>query len=216
MKIIKMDNFDLKKYLVENKVTTNSRMLEVEMGMVPADVTGKDSYDGALPAGVKEELPKLDMSAIASMVSSKLPIGKIAAKIKNDPKALDALNKLADMYGLNRMNELDSSDMKSIEIAATQFASTVKEERSANATVAMTVFGGPLLMTIPGVWNFLQDIAYKLQGFGTHAAGFVGDLQIFTTPTTPDVLTTRAIMYIMSMIAGFIIGIILDALADNS
>ena len=38
-----MDNFDLKKYLVENKVTTNSRMLEVEMGMVPADVTGKDS-----------------------------------------------------------------------------------------------------------------------------------------------------------------------------
>jgi len=51
-----MDNFDLKKYLVENKVTTNSRMLEVEMGMVPADVTGKDSYDGALPAGVKEDI----------------------------------------------------------------------------------------------------------------------------------------------------------------
>ena len=53
-----MDNFDLKKYLVENKVTTNSRMLEVEMGMVPADVTGKDSYDGALPAGVKDDLKK--------------------------------------------------------------------------------------------------------------------------------------------------------------
>ena len=53
-----MDNFDLKKYLVENKVTTNSRMLEVEMGMVPADVTGKDSYDGALPAGVKDDIKK--------------------------------------------------------------------------------------------------------------------------------------------------------------
>jgi hypothetical protein len=53
-----MDNFDLKKYLVENKVTTNSRMLEVEMGMVPADVTGKDSYDGALPAGVKGDIKK--------------------------------------------------------------------------------------------------------------------------------------------------------------
>lgn len=213
-----MDNFDLKKYLVENKVTTNSRMLEVEMGMVPADVTGKDSYDGALPAGVKEELPKLSMSAIVSMIKRELPIDAIVSKIKNDPKKLDALNKLADMYGLNRMNELDSSDMKSIEIAATQFASTVKEEeRSANATVGMTIFGGPLLMAIiPSAAKFLENIAYKLQGFGTHAAGFRGDLQIFTTPTTPDILTTHAIMFVMSMIAGFIIGIILDALADNS
>lgn len=214
-----MDNFDLKKYLVENKVTTNSRMLEVEMGMVPADVTGKDSYDGALPAGAKEDFPKLDMSAITSMVTSKLPIDKIAARIKNDPKALDALNKLADMYGLNRMNELDSSDMKSIEMAARKFASTVKEDDgsgSANATAGMTIFGGPLLMTIPGIWNFLHDIAYKLQGFGVHAAGFRGDLEIFTTPTRPDELTTQAIMYIMSIIGGFIIGRILDALADNS
>ena len=211
-----MDNFDLKKYLVENKVTTNSRMIEVEMGMVPADVTGKDSYDGALPAGAKEDFPKLDMSAITSMVTSKLPIDKIAARIKNDPKALDALNKLADMYGLNRMNELDSSDMKSIEMAARKFASTVKEEESRNATAGMTIFGGPLLMIIPGIWNFLHDIAYKLQGFGVHAAGFRGDLEIFTTPTRPDELTTQAIMYIMSIIGGYIIGRILDALADNS
>jgi hypothetical protein len=33
-----MDNFDLRKYLAKNKATTNSRMLEAEMGSVPIDV----------------------------------------------------------------------------------------------------------------------------------------------------------------------------------
>ena len=74
-----MDNFDLKKYLVENKVTTNSRMLEVEMGMVPADVTGKDSYDGALPAGAKEDIKDL-VDKIKDKVLNSPVLDKIANK----------------------------------------------------------------------------------------------------------------------------------------
>jgi hypothetical protein len=74
-----MDNFDLKKYLVENKVTTNSRMLEVEMGMVPADVTGQDSYDGALPAGTKEDIKDLTDKIKAKILNSPL-LDKIANK----------------------------------------------------------------------------------------------------------------------------------------
>ena len=44
-----MDNFDLKKYLVENKLTTNSRMLIVETlfstGREYLKATAKDYYN---------------------------------------------------------------------------------------------------------------------------------------------------------------------------
>lgn len=80
-----MDNFDLKKYLVENKVTTNSRMLEVEMGMVPADVTGKGSYDGALPAGVKDDIKKFFDDFFNSPQAVNL-VKQIAAKMSPEEK----------------------------------------------------------------------------------------------------------------------------------
>ena len=76
-----MDNFDLRKYLVENKVTTNSRMAEVEMGMIPADITGKGNYDGALPTGFGEVEYTLHLK-------NSHPRIKVDKKIKLDFKPL--------------------------------------------------------------------------------------------------------------------------------
>ncbi len=64
---------------IRNKASINSRMLEVEMGMVPVDVTSKSNWGGALPAGVREDI--------------KLLLSKVKKEMLNSPILDQMINK---------------------------------------------------------------------------------------------------------------------------
>ncbi len=155
-----MDNFDLKKYLVENKVTTNSRMLEVEMGMVPADVTGKDSYDGALPTGAKE-----DIKGLLNKIKEEVLNSPILDKIAN--KAISSMSEeektgLLKMFGVDKGRVPSFEDIYAIvsQKAPTQALNEEVDETSVVGVVlrilrgvvgANLVFAGALIPAIIGM-----------------------------------------------------------------
>ncbi len=137
-----MDNFDLKKYLVENKVTTNSKMLEVEMGMVPADVTGRDSYDGALPAGAKEDIKGLVDKIKAKVLDSPL-LDKIANKaIAN--MSQDEKTSVLKMFGADQGRVPSFEDIYAV---VTQKA----PKENLNEEIDRESVGGTVLKLIRGV-----------------------------------------------------------------
>jgi hypothetical protein len=155
-----MDNFDLKKYLVENKVTTNSRMLEVEMGMVPADVTGQDSYDGALPAGAKE-----DIKGLIDKIKDKVLNSAILDKIAN--KAISGMSEeektaILKMFGADKGRVPSFEDIYAI---VTQKApkETLNEEFDRDSVLALVlrifrgvvglnlIFAGALIPAVIGM-----------------------------------------------------------------
>jgi len=157
--------------------------------------TDKDPY----MAEAEADMPKINLPAINAKIEDSPKIDVIAAKVQNDPKAMDALNKLASMYGLNTMNELDSSDFRSIEMAASKFVSNLQEmsgDDDASLTAA-GIFGGPLLLAIPGLMEFVQQLAMNLQGSEEYVVG------------------TDSLIFIGSVVAGMAIGNILDRIKNK-
>jgi hypothetical protein len=151
-------------------------------------------------AEAQVDMPKINLPAINAKIEDSPRIDIIAAKVQNDPKAMDALNKLASMYGLNKMNELDSSDFRSIEMAASKFASNL-QEMSGDDDASLTasgILGGPLLLTIPGVYEFILQLVQSMQA-------------------NPDyVVGTQSLIFLGSMIAGVAVGNILDRIKNKS
>ena len=93
-----MDNFDLKKYLVENKVTTNSKMLtEAE------EISPEQAVNQAMKV-----LPKLEKST---------EFDKLASQVVQDPELMQQLEKALSQAGIS-MNEniyqLDTGDLKNL------------------------------------------------------------------------------------------------------
>jgi hypothetical protein len=152
-------------------------------------------------AEAQVDMPKINLPAINTKIEDSPKIDVIAAKIQNDPKAMDALNKLASMYGLNKMNELDSSDFKSIEMAARKFASNLQEmEGSDDASLTLSgILGGPLLLMLgPGVYEFILQLVQSMQA-------------------NPDyVVGTDSLIFIGSAVAGMVVGNILDRIKNKS
>ena len=58
-----MDNFDLKKYLVENKVTTNSQMINEAEGEAPRVITVKVTESGKNKMGLKNTPTSIRMTS---------------------------------------------------------------------------------------------------------------------------------------------------------
>ena len=139
------------------------------------------------------DMPKINIPAIASKIEDSPKIDVIASKVQNNPKAMDALNKLASMYGLNQMNELDSSDFSSIEMAAKEFASTLQEmgDNDDASLTAAGVLGGPLLLAIPGLMEFIHQAI-----------------------PAADSASGDSLIFLASVVAGVAIGNILDRIKN--
>jgi hypothetical protein len=91
MKIIKMDNFDLKKYLVENKVTTNSQMMDevsefkFEPGSYFSAMHSDDPRAKAFMQNIKKAADN-DMSMRYTVVN------KLKDYVKANPEVKDKLD----------------------------------------------------------------------------------------------------------------------------
>jgi len=83
-----MDNFDLKKYLVENKVTTNSRMLVAETllssGREYLKAAAKQYWDVDLDDPNAEQ--ELEASGAVAGEISTLPVDAVMWMMDNDPQ----------------------------------------------------------------------------------------------------------------------------------
>jgi len=205
-----MDNFNFEKFIRDFKAGKNPygetpQSLTESTTPEPTEETPKETYVNEFLSEVEAKLKevrddsKINLSSINSKIKNNSKIDAIAAKVQNDPKAMDALNKLASMYGLNTMNELDSSDFRSIEMAAKKFASNLQEmsdDDDASLTAA-GIFGGPFLLAIPGLMEFVQQLAMNLQGSEEYVVG------------------TDSLIYLGSVIAGMAIGNILDRIKNK-
>ena len=125
-----MDNFDLKKYLVENKVTTNSKMLgEAEQNSVAVD---------------SSDIAKIQQSS---------DVQKLAAAVAKDPKAMAKLDQIMQKAGVTLEEsegvDIDSNDVKKI---ASVISSHLNEEAPVTSGERMMAgfFGGLGSMFIPG------------------------------------------------------------------
>jgi hypothetical protein len=75
-----MDNFDLKKYLVENKVTTNSQMMNEVSSEALQDIAGIiDTYSPEDPADVADMVGEL---ALEHLEGENIPSGQFNAKMR--------------------------------------------------------------------------------------------------------------------------------------
>ena len=115
-----MDNFDLKKYLVENKVTTNSKMLNEEAaGMSPAQLAVK----------LEDKLEDL-------------PIMKqIADKIANDPELMQQYQAGMEKLGVAMKESMSDPTPQEIAKVTSIFMNKLTEGQDATAEAAMGMLG---------------------------------------------------------------------------
>ena len=160
-----MDNFDLKKYLVENKATTNSRMLS-EAEEVSPEQAAKTAMKYA---------PKLEKSPA---------MDKLADKIANDPKMMQQLEKALLNAGIP-MNEnqdvsdlnLDQADLQKLTLnlakKAEKVSESLKEEIPGDDDVSGELGLGMLAFVGGGTIaaNFSAAIAAAIPALGTAFAG---------------------------------------------
>jgi hypothetical protein len=153
MKIIKMDNFDLKKYLVENKVTTNSQMLtEAE------EISPEQAVNQAMKV-----LPKLEKSS---------EFDKLASKVAQDPELMQQLEKALSQAGISmneNIGELGSGDLKTLALNLAKKGMQMNEEEDDGTAVG----AGFLAFAAGGTLaaNFSAAIAAAVPVLGTLFAG---------------------------------------------
>jgi len=121
-----MDNFDLRKYLVENKATTNSRMLNEE--------EGNPSPEEAAKMATK----------IAPELEKNPKIQKVADAIANDPKAKAELMKLVGMNESANTNMIQNLALKFAEKAS---ETSMNEGTGYGAPFWSGLVGGSILAT---------------------------------------------------------------------
>jgi len=111
-----MDNFDLKKYLVENKVTANSRIL-TEAEEISPEQAAKEAI---------KAVPQLEKSS---------GLDQLADKVAKDPKMVQQLEKALSQAGIS-MNEniglLDTGDLKNLTLSLAKKADAMNEGISNN------------------------------------------------------------------------------------
>lgn len=140
-----MENtFDLKKFLVENKLTTNSKLLREEAEeMTPQQ---------AAAAAVK----------VVNKVQNNPAIDKIAAKIEQDPKALEQLKAVLIKAGIdpNKLSEnVDSGMISKLALVMAQKSENLEEENVGGGFWLGLIGGGTLAHYLAG----LNDVVYSAQ-----------------------------------------------------
>jgi len=122
-----MDNFDLRKYLVENKVTTNSRMLNEAEEISPEQAVNQ----------AMKVLPKLEKSS---------EFDKLASEVAQDPKLIQQLEKALSQAGASmneNIDQLDTSDLKSMALNLAKKGEQINEYESSSdsSNVRITKLG---------------------------------------------------------------------------
>jgi len=148
----KMD--EVKKPSMKMKKSELKEMIKAAF-LSEADFTNAQDDDAAL-GGMYDPVYEGTDSAIAKLADKveDLPIvDKLANKIQANPKAMDALNKLAAMYGGSVNENFGDIDLSTIIKKSQAFADKVNEgDGSGDATfTASGVLGGPLLMSLLGL-----------------------------------------------------------------
>jgi hypothetical protein len=140
-----MENtFDLKKFLIENELTTNSNLLKEEVGeMTPQQAT---------TAATK----------VVSKIENNSTINNIAAKIEQDPKALEQLKAVLTKSGVdpNKLSEnIDSSMISKLALTMAQKSENLEEENVGGGFWVGLIGGGALANYLAG----LNDVVYSAQ-----------------------------------------------------
>ncbi|QQO91858.1 hypothetical protein immuto35A_178 [Flavobacterium phage vB_FspM_immuto_3-5A] len=146
-----MENtFDLKKFLVENKLTNNSRLLEVE---------------GAAPT--PEEAAKLVANSADKLINSSA-IKAVAEKVKENPQAMKELQGILSKFNINLNENTGTINPQDVYKVAKAFAQQAEkeageglnEEGAAGALGVLGFFGGGILGNIIGS---MGDVVYTAQ-----------------------------------------------------
>ena len=180
-----MENtFDLKKFLVENKLTNNSRLLEVE---------------GAAPT--PEEAAKLVANSADKLANSSV-IKAVAEKVKQNPEAMKELQGILSKFNIS-LNEsegiISPQDVYKVAKAFAQQAEKeagegLNEEGAAGALGVLGFFGGGILGNIIGS---MGDVVYTAE-------------EIILGASNPSHMTEVMIGAIVGAIVLGIAGAILD------
>jgi len=121
-----MDNFDLKKYLVENKVTTNSKTL-IEAKTYAVDTQAEDYFDYIDTVNEYLTVPQddlmdspIDFSSIAAILSKhgQLLFEVEIAGIDDTTDGIESYYKVTNPEALNRIAELYGQDENHYELAS--------------------------------------------------------------------------------------------------
>jgi len=180
-----MENtFNLKKFLVENKLTNNSRLLEAEAA-----------------ASTPEEAAKLVASKIDKLANSPV-IKAVAEKVKENPAAMKELQGILSKFGIS-LNEnvgvITPQDAYRVAKAFAQQAEKeagegLNEEGAAGALGVLGFFGGGILGRIIGS---MGDVVYTAE-------------EIILGAPNPSYMTEMMIGAIVGAIVLGIAGAILD------
>ena len=147
-------------------------------------------YEGADPAIVK----------LADKVEDLPIVDKLADKIQANPKAMDALNKLAAMYGGSVNENFSGLDLATILKKSQAFADKVNEgDGSGDASfTASGILGGPLLLfllgLIPGAMETVVQTVNTAAGIDTS----------FYEPA-----------FLLSAVGGVLVGAIIDKIKNS-
>jgi len=166
-----------------------------------ADFTNAQDDDAAPAiAGMYDPVFEGADSAIAKLADKveDLPIvDKLADKIQANPKAMDALNKLAAVYGGSVNEDFGGIDLSTIIKKSQAFADKVNEGDA--SFTASGVLGGPLLMGLLGLIPGAMDAVVQTVN---SAVGMAGD-------------GAYEPAFLLSVAGGVLIGAIIDKIKNS-
>ncbi len=173
-----MENtFNLKKFLVENKLTTNSKLLKEEA----QEMTPQQAATAA--------------TKVVGNMKNNPAIAKVAAKIKQDPKALEQLKNVLVKVGIdpNNLSEnIDSDTINKLALAMAQKSENLEENAGGGFWVGL-IGGGFLANYLAG----LNDVVYTAQ-------------EIILGASNPSHMTATVIGAIAGAVLGVIAGAVLS------
>jgi hypothetical protein len=158
----------------------------------------EESYE--TPKYLTNEAVDPAIARLANKVEDLPVVDKLADKIQANPKAMDALNKLAAMYGGSANENFGGLDLATILKKSQEFADNVDEGNgSGNAAFTTSgVLGGPLLLTLLGLIPGAMETV--MQTVNT-AAGIDPS---FYEPA-----------YLLSVVGGVLVGAVIDKIKNS-
>ena len=191
-------------FVREEKKSNKMKKSELKE-MIKSAILAEESYPDPEESNenkVRDGDVKAVVKAVESDPKMQALVDDAVKKVKTNPKAMNALNKLSSMYGLDKVNEIDSSDLESIVASSKRFVSQLKEMDDNDASLAVSgFFGGPLLLMLLGdnTLNSIQDL-------------IINTLDIQTKYADSD---AASLMFLGSIVGGVLVGSILDKIKNR-
>jgi len=189
---------EVKKPSMKMKKSELKEMIKAAF-LAEADFTNAQDDDAAL-GGMYDPVYEGTDSTIAKLADKveDLPIvDKLADKIQANPKAMDALNKLAAMYGGSVNEDFGGIDLSTIIKKSQAFADKVNEGDA--SFTASGVLGGPLLMGLLGLIPGAMDAVVQTVN---SAVGMAGD-------------GAYEPAFLLSVVGGVLIGAVIDKIKNS-